>query len=483
MRRGSLVAPVLLILVGVVFLLNNVNPELPLMDIAAQYWPFLLVLWGALRLIEIFFLYFKRAPLPVSGISGGEWALVVLISLVGSGLFVAHRVTAGWPAGHFGIRGVEVFGESYDYPLDAEQQGVGKVPRIVVENLRGNTRIVGTDTDQVKVTGRKTVRALRQEDADKSNQLTPIEVTQAGDQVVIRTNQERAGSDHRISADLEITVPKGSSIQARGRYGDFDVTDIDGSVEISSDNAGVRLQTIGGDVRTDLRRSDIVRASGVKGLVEVKSNSGEDVDIENVQGQVTVNGNFSGEIQFRNLAKPVRFESAHTDLKVERVAGELRMGLGDMTANDIVGPLTLSSRRSRDVEISGFSNELQLTLDRGDVTLRPAKSGLGKMEVKTRSGNIELALPENARFDLVAGTERGSVDNQYGSPLKQEERDRGAVIIGSVGSGPALRLNTGRGEVLVRKGSAEEVTAEAEETEVPQPPVPPKPRRPKLEVQ
>ena len=72
--------------------------------------------------------------------------------------------------------------------------------------------------------------------------------------MIIRNNQDRlSGNSVRIDADMEITVPKGASIEAHGRYGDFDITDVDGNVEIISDNAGVRLQNIGGDARIDLR--------------------------------------------------------------------------------------------------------------------------------------------------------------------------------------------------------------------------------------
>ena len=57
-----------------------------------------------------------------------------------------------------------------------------------------------------------------------------------------------------------VTVPRGASIEGRGRSGDFDITDIGGGVVIASDNAGVRLNKIGGGAKVDVKRSDIVRA-------------------------------------------------------------------------------------------------------------------------------------------------------------------------------------------------------------------------------
>jgi len=67
-------------------------------------------------------------------------------------------------------------------------------------------------------------------------------------------------------------------------------------------------------------------------------------------------------------------------------------------------------------------------------------------------------LAPGAKFDLKASTDRGEVHNDYGSPLTVDEFQRGSTIAGSVGGGPQLRLETGRGAVTVRKAGAEDVT-------------------------
>ena len=79
MRRASLVAPLLLIGIGLLFLARNIFPELQLLDYLAKYWPLLLVVWGGLRLLEILFWAATSRPLPAHGISGGEWVLVIFL--------------------------------------------------------------------------------------------------------------------------------------------------------------------------------------------------------------------------------------------------------------------------------------------------------------------------------------------------------------------------------------------------------------------
>ena len=52
MKRRSLAGPLLLILIGVWFLMSTLRPDLPLLDLAARFWPFVLIGWGALRLFR-----------------------------------------------------------------------------------------------------------------------------------------------------------------------------------------------------------------------------------------------------------------------------------------------------------------------------------------------------------------------------------------------------------------------------------------------
>ena len=51
MRVRSVVGPLILILLGAVFLINNVRPDLNLFTFIANYWPFLLIAMGVLRLM------------------------------------------------------------------------------------------------------------------------------------------------------------------------------------------------------------------------------------------------------------------------------------------------------------------------------------------------------------------------------------------------------------------------------------------------
>ncbi|MBI2687978.1 MAG: DUF4097 family beta strand repeat protein [Acidobacteria bacterium] len=456
MRRSSVIGPLILIVIGVIFLARNFIPNFRVMDILGLYWPWLLIGWGTLRVVEILNWHrqgqFALNGGRVRGMNGGEWALVIFICLFGTGMYAARNINLFRPGG-INLPNWDILGERFDFQVAGNQTGVGKAPRIVVDNSRGDTRIIGVDTEEVRVTGTKTIRALTRDDANKEDKNTNFEIVKSGDQIIVRTNLERASNSRQARAELEITVPKGASVETRGKFGDFDIENVAGFVEVTSDNAGVRMSNVGGDVRVDLRKSDIVRILNAKGNVDIKGR-GQDIELEGIGGTAAINGQYSGEMKFRNLAKPFRFESQNTSLRIEKIEGEVEMVLGHLSGRRLVGPIQITSK-SKDVELSDFSNSLEIDIDRGDIQLRPARTAIAKITARTRSGNAELVLPSGAKLDLKAEVKKGHIENSYGAPFRISEDGRAASITGSTG-GPEVKIDVDRGEIRLRKWTSED---------------------------
>ena len=467
MRRGSVVGPLILIVIGAVFLMRNFFPDFRVMDVLSIYWPWLLIGWGSLRAVEILNWHSNGQLGPRGGMNGGEWFLVVIICLFGSGMYAARNANL-FRANGINLPNWEVFGERFDFSHTRVQNGVGKTPRIVIENARGDARILGVDSEEVRVTGTKSIRALTRDDAAKEDKATNFEIVRSGDQIIIRTNLENASNSRQARADLEITVPKGASIEARGKYGDFDIENISGAAEVTSENAGVRMSKVGGDIRVDLRRSDMVRIADAAGNVDIKGR-GQDVELENIAGVATVSGQYSGEMKFRNLAKPFRFESQNSSLRIERIEGEIELQGGRLSGRRLIGPIQITSK-SKDIELSDFTNTIEIDVERGDVELRPARLPLSKINVRTRSGNATLVLPTGARLDLKAEVKKGQIENDFGDPFKAKEEGRAATLSGSNG-GPEVKIEVDRGEISIRKWAKEDAPVPPAR---PEPPAAPK---------
>lgn len=450
--RASITGPLILIAIGALFLIHALRPEFHVGEIFAQYWPFLLIAWGVIALLEICVLALRRAPLPANGISGGGWLVVVLIAIAGLITFEVRRPDTWWRRAGW-EQGVQAFGEEHDYSVSSLRRPVGRAPQIVIETFRGDAKITAANGAELTLNGHKTVRAFDSQEADRANTATPVEIIVEGNTVTIRCNQDKAAGRAPVTTDLELSVPKNASLRASGSLGDFDITGLGGKIELSSDNAGVRLDNIGGNVSIDTRNSDLVRCTNVAGTVDLRG-KGEDVELSKIAGQVTIAGDYTGTVSVRELAKPSRIDNMHTQLDVQQVPGEIRLDRGSLDAENVIGPVKLNTHAT-DVTFDGFSSPLELNVEKGDVNLRPGRLPLANIAAHTHSGNIELTVPEGASFSISAVTNHGEIDNGFGDVLSEHSDGRGAKLEGSVGAGAsaALKIATDRGSVAIRKSS------------------------------
>lgn len=438
--RRSITGPIILLLFGCLFLWHNLRPDVPIFEILAQYWPFLLIGWGLIRLVEVLIRGDRLRP----GFSGGEIFLMIFISIVGFSAWQAHQFGI-----HFNGRGLDIFGDSFDYPVQANAPA-NEMKVVVFDNPRGNVHVTGGDGDQITVTGHKSIQAYKRQDADSANQNTPVEIIRQGDRIVIRTNQDRVLYNQRISDDLDVTVPRALSVEAHGINGDNEVTDVQGDVDVATNHGDLRMARLGGNARLAAGHSDLINITDVKGKVDLDGH-GSDLNIENVSGIVTVNGSYSGTLEFKNLAQPLDFEGARgTELHVAAIPGTLHLDLSSLNGTNVVGPVRFTAR-SRDIHLDQFTESVHVETDRGDIELHPVKAPLSTIEATTKNGAIDLTLPPGAAFQLQGTVDRGEAANLYGAPLQQDNDGHRATIHGSVGNGPAITLVSNRGNITVQK--------------------------------
>jgi DUF4097 and DUF4098 domain-containing protein YvlB len=469
MKRRSLTGPLLLLIIGGLFLWRNLHPETQIFDLVSLYWPFILIAWGLLRLVEV--LVWSRQGYR-SGLSGGEVVLIVFLCVIGSGIWQAHRNGL-----NFIGNGVELWGQQYDYPITASAPAAG-MKRIVFENPRGNIKVTGGDTQTVEVTGQETIRSYARQEADHTHDATPVEIVQEGDHLLVRTNQDRAPNNQRTSDDLEVAVPHGMAVEARAGTGDFEIADIAGDVDLTSDRGDVRLSGVGGNAHLEIGHSELIRASGIKGNIELQGN-GSDIDFENVSGEVTVTGEYNGTLDFKNLAKPLQFEGTrNTEVHLQAAPGRISMDRSQFSAKDIVGPVRLVTG-ARDVTVEQFTVSMDLETEHGDIELTPGRAPLPSIDARSANGRIDLVLPPKAVFNLQATAETGDAVNDFGPPIQKDVTGRTATLTGKVGEGPTIRLTTDRGWISVRKeGSVSSLPDEARPERPEKPEKPEKPERP-----
>src|SRR5216684_180651 len=280
-RHRSMAAPVILIILGVVFLLRTMGIlHWSTWHVFARFWPLLLIIWGVIRLLE--YQQAQREGTRAPGIAaGGVFLLVILIV---AGLIATQATRVNWEAirdeiniddGEFTL-----FGNTYNYNDELTQTfPTGGSLRVVNDHGAVNVNI--SDDNQIKVVVRKRIGADRQEDADKYNASTKPQITVSDRNVTLNANTEGAG-DHRVITDLDVSIPRKAAVVVSSRRGDVNITARNADVEISDQHGDVAIADINGNGSLNLEHSS-VRAERISGDLSIEGRA-NDVTLSDVKG-------------------------------------------------------------------------------------------------------------------------------------------------------------------------------------------------------
>ncbi|MGH9639192.1 MAG: DUF4097 family beta strand repeat-containing protein [Bryobacteraceae bacterium] len=449
--RRSLAGPLILIAIGIVFLIRVISPGFSVLGIFSAYWPYLLIAWGATELIELSIRFLAGSSAAVRTISGGGWFVVILICCAG---LLAHTAwqSHGWWHGFGWQESVRMFGNQHTYPIPPVQKHVGPSPHVIVESFRGDAKITGAGGDTVSLAGHKSIRSFSSDRADAANAATPVVIALEGNTVIVRCNQDRANAGTPVSTDLELSVPKGASLEAAGVHGDFDISALAGGVALTTRGGSAHVDNVQGGVTIDTHHSGVIRCTNIQGPATLRGD-GSDIELDGISGPVTIDGRYRGSLSLRHISQHVHMASFHTEFDAQKIPGEVVLEGGALRAEEIAGPVKLTAHAT-DVSLDGFTGPIRVSVDSGDITLTPRHLPLSAITVSTHAGNIDLALPPAAAFALTAFARRGEVQNRFSPALQETDQGPSTRLEGSIGTGPQVNMVTSSGNVILRKASA-----------------------------
>ena len=473
----SIAGPVVLILIGVLFLLGTMR----ILDIHhlgslfARYWPALLILWGVLKLIE--YEQAKRLGQPTRGIGVG--GVFLMLFLIGAGLIATQASRLDWKSigEHIQIGDEdgldEIFGGStFDYSDELTQE-IPAGSTLHVNDDRGTITVNVTDfktnDKTMKVSVRKKVRAEEQRDADNYNSKTKPQITAADKVVTLNANTQGAG-DKGVTTDIDIYVPVHTALAITSGRGDVTIAGMASNVEVNHHRGEVNINNHTGNVTLNLDGSS-VRLEHVKGDVTIQGKANE-VAVEDVDGAVHLNGEFQESVRLVRVSKTVSFRSSRTEMEFSRLDGRLDLDSGDLRADSLSGPMRLTTR-SKDIALEGLSGDLRLEDENGTVSVGLRKPG--NIQIDNRKGDVQVSIPPNTPIKVEARTREGGIESDF-DEIKIDSRDDQSSASGSIGTnGPRLVMNCDKGAIEIRKGTV----AVAAPAAAPTPPATPgKPGKP-----
>ena len=217
-----------------------------------------------------------------------------------------------------------------------------------------------------------------------------------------------------------------------GRNGSVDVNHHRGEVNINDQTGNVSLNLEGSSARLE----------HVKGDVTMQGNANE-VDIEDVDGAVHLNGEFHESVRLVRVSKTVSFHSSRTDMEFSRLDGRLDLDSGDLRADSLAGPMRLTTR-SKDIALDGLSGDLRLEDSNGTVSKSGCTSrGIFRSIIARETCRFRFLRIRRSRLKRARTKGRSTSDFDE---IKVDNHDQQSSASGSIGeNGPRLALNCEKG--------------------------------------
>ena len=447
-RRRSFAGPLVLIILGLVFLLGNLHliSWMRLGTLFAHYWPLLLILWGIIKFVE--YQQAQREGLPARGIGFGGVCLVIFIVVFGLMATQASRVHWEQFRDNINIDDSDldnIFGETFNYDDHLEQAVPPTTTTLRVNNDHGAVRVTPSDDNKITVTVRKKVGADSQSDADKYNAGTKPLITSTGTLLTLDARTQAAGN-HSLQSDLDISIPRKMALQITSRHGEVSVTGRDGQVEINNQHGEVSVEDVTGNVALTIERSS-AKVEQITGDVHIDGRLNE-VSVTDIKGSAQFDGEFQESVKLARITKTVAFKSSRTDLEFSRIDGDLDLDSDDLHADQITGPLHLTTR-SKEIRLEDVSGDVRVQDEHGGIEL--SMRSLGNVQIDSRSGDIQLSVPEKSGFRVDARTRDGEIQSDF-SELKINNDDHESKATGSVGNGAShIVLNNEHDGIEIRR--------------------------------
>ncbi|HZY61449.1 MAG TPA: DUF4097 family beta strand repeat-containing protein [Edaphobacter sp.] len=469
-RHGSIIGPLIVIAVGIVFLLIQTG-RLSGHQVWRWYgnwWPVLLIGLGVVMFLEWIFdryLHHDAQPVYRRTMGGGVFSLLVLLVLVGI-VFSGLRGGNGTFFGHrFNINQNDLdqfLGDKHE----SDQTVVQAFPAgasLSIDNPRGDVTVSGTsDDNQIHIAVHKSIYTRSDSEANKrAEQLSPSLTTE--NNTVMLTMPQLAGA----RADLTITIPPSVPVIISANHGDVRANSLKSSVTATANHGDIDFSAITGAATAHINNGDSSFAAHSVGGPVTLAGRGQDITLSDLSGPVTIRGEYYGDCHLEHVRGPVRFHTSRTDLQLVRLDGEVDMSPNAaLSINDVLGPLTLSTG-NRNISLDRVAGSVSVTNRNGSVDITSAPP-LGNITVENRNGTVGVTVPENAGFNVDATTINGDIENDFSLPVQGPESRKS--ITGTVGKGGAIiRISTSQGDISLKKANV-----------LPLPPAPPRP--PKISI-
>jgi len=263
---------------------------------------------------------------------------------------------------------------------DAPADGV-----VMIENIAGSITVIGWDKNEITVTG------------TMSDEVEKIDFT-TGKKSRIKVVYPKKTKTIKTGADLEIHVPKGSSVEIECISAPIDVSGLTATVEAASISGNVTITGVCEEIEAESISGDVIIEGGAP-----------EIEIGSISGEVSASG-----------------------------------GTSEVEAETVSGDIALEFKEYLGLSVGSVA---------GSAKIKGALADEASISVDLHSGNLTMIVPGSVSADFEIETFSGDIDNDFGQKAhKTSEYSPGKELEFSVGSGSArVRISTFSGDVEILK--------------------------------
>jgi hypothetical protein len=444
-RSGGLFSGIVILLLGVLLLMRHRFPGFDIEHLL-RYWPVLLIFWGLVRLYEVSAARREGATRPAL-LGGGEAVLLLLGILLVAGVLGADWLHRQDPDLGFSMG---AFDKTATDSVELSPVSVPAGAKVSITTGRGGITVHTVDKGEMRVVVTRTAHGTSDRRAQERLRDIIVSVKQEGDSFAVQPLFSGSAGDE-AQVDLDVELPKQVNLTVLTTHGDIAISDVAGTVHVTSASGEVEVHNAGADVNAETQHGT-VRLLGVGGNVHL-SGHGEEVEFADVQGSVLIEGEYYGPVRIRNVGKTTRFVSTRTELTLGPLPGHLESDSGEMSIANSTGNLTLTTKE-KNITLEDVKGRIQVENRNGNVEVRLTQPPKDDILITNESGNVSVTLPDHSSFTASLYSKTGDIDSDFSAPtLKTVEQSEDNRMEGNYGGqhGPTIKLETSYGTIELKK--------------------------------
>lgn len=340
----------------------------------------------------------------------------------------------------------DVGGDEYSETVERDFS-VGRLPRLNVRNVSGDTKITVGEDGAIRVRARKRVRGTSEERAKRLLENVEVRMEQDGDEVTLKPHlyeQDRGWADlfrgGRVAVDFDITVPRETRIEAHTVSGDLDLAGTRGPLDAQSVSGDVRLEDVQGPLRLKTVSGDGV-LTDYAGQLAGNTVSGDlTFDRVRLHGSeiVTVSGDIhiDGEL---DKARDHRMKTISGDVDLRLTGGSYDIRFSTMSGDlesEMKAEISAMGRREKHVIIGAAETKVTVKTMSGDLEIHssggtaPEATATAQADQPEDVGRTEPMEPQRPSEpevdvrDLLDRVAKGEIDVEAAAAALDARRGR-----------------------------------------------------------